>query len=97
MRHLLTAIIGFCTTMAAMAQIPPADGTGSAPVSSHHAAAHSSFSTMIMLTALIVIFWFFIMRPQMRRNKEQKNTLNSLAVGDEIVTIAGIFGHGYGR
>ena len=41
---------------------------------------------------LIVILYFFMLRPQMKRQKEQKAMVGSLAKSDEIVTAGGIVG-----
>lgn len=39
-----------------------------------------------------VIFYFLLIRPQSRRAKAQKALLNTVEVGDEVVTTAGVFG-----
>ncbi len=41
---------------------------------------------------LIAAFYFILIRPQKKKEKETRNMLNSLAVGDEIVTIGGVHG-----
>lgn len=38
------------------------------------------------------IFYFLLIRPQKKKEKQFKNMLNELQVGDEIVTIGGMFG-----
>jgi preprotein translocase subunit YajC len=48
---------------------------------------------LIVLIALFVIFWLFIIRPQRRRLQEQRELHESVAVGDEIVTMGGLLGH----
>ena len=52
----------------------------------------SMFSTLIMLVALVAIFYFLMYRPQKKQEKETKNMLDNLQVGDEITTIGGIIG-----
>lgn len=42
--------------------------------------------------AMIPIFYFLIYRPQAQKQKKQKNFLDSLEKGDEIVTASGIVG-----
>ena len=37
-----------------------------------------------------LVFWFFMIRPQMKRQKKQKKFIESLAVGQDIVTDSGI-------
>lgn len=44
------------------------------------------------LLVLVVIFYFMLIRPQMKRNKELRQMLGSLAKGDEAVTSGGIAG-----
>jgi preprotein translocase subunit YajC len=39
-----------------------------------------------------VIFYFLLIRPQSRRQKAQRALLSTVAVGDEIVTTAGVYG-----
>ena len=41
---------------------------------------------------LIAAFYFILIKPQKKKEKETRNMLNSLAVGDEIVTIGGVHG-----
>ena len=47
---------------------------------------------LIMMVLMIVVFYFFMIRPQMKKSKEQKNFRESLKKGDKIVTIGGIHG-----
>ncbi len=46
----------------------------------------------IFLIGFLVIFYLMIWRPQAKRAKEHKNLVNSLSVGDEVVTGGGILG-----
>ncbi|MDH0748428.1 preprotein translocase subunit YajC [Pseudomonas sp. GD03842] len=46
----------------------------------------------IFLVGFLVIFYLMIWRPQAKRAKEQKNLLNNLQKGDEVVTSGGIAG-----
>ncbi len=63
----------------AMAQ----DGAADAP---------GMLGTFIPLILIIVIFWFLLIRPQMKRNKEHRQLVSSLSVGDEVVTSGGLLG-----
>ncbi len=49
----------------------------------------ASFLPMILL---IVVFYFLLIRPQRKRDKENREMLANLKVGDEIITIGGIVG-----
>lgn len=45
-----------------------------------------------MIVFLIAVFYFLLIRPQQKRQKEHKNMVEALAVGDEVSTNAGILG-----
>jgi len=44
------------------------------------------------LVAMVVIFWLLILRPQMRRQKEQQAKLGALKKGDQVLTGGGLIG-----
>ncbi len=46
----------------------------------------------VFIGLMIVVFWLFMIRPQAKKQKQQKNFLSNLQKGDKIVTIAGIHG-----
>jgi preprotein translocase subunit YajC len=46
----------------------------------------------IPLIVIFVLFYFMLIRPQMKRAKEQKNMLSALQKGDEIITAGGQLG-----
>jgi len=39
-----------------------------------------------------VVFYFLLIRPQQRRAKAQRELTQTTAIGDEVVTIGGLFG-----
>jgi preprotein translocase, YajC subunit len=41
---------------------------------------------------IILVFWFFLIRPQVKRQREQQKFIESLREGMEVVTSAGIIG-----
>ena len=45
---------------------------------------------VIMWVGIIGVFYFFMIRPQQKKQKEQKNLLGNLKKGDMVVTIGGI-------
>ncbi|MGH2738411.1 MAG: preprotein translocase subunit YajC [Actinomycetota bacterium] len=47
---------------------------------------------LISLALMVAIFYFLLIRPQQRRARQQRELVNSLSVGDEVVTIGGMFG-----
>ena len=56
-------------------------------------ASQGSFlSVLPMLIVFILIFYFLLVRPQSKRAKQQRELLNSIALGDEILTTGGVIG-----
>lgn len=53
----------------------------------------SALSSILMLVAFFAIFYFLLIRPQMKRNKEQRKMLAEITMGDEVVTSGGIIGN----
>ena len=52
-----------------------------------------NFSSMILIyAALFGALYFFMIRPQKKKQKEEKKMRENLQVGDEVVTIGGIHG-----
>lgn len=51
-----------------------------------------NYTFLISLVLMVGIFYFLLIRPQQRRARQQRNLLGSLNVGDEVITIGGIFG-----
>lgn len=51
-----------------------------------------AMSQLIMILLIIVVFYFFMIRPQMKKAKQEKLFKESLVKGDKIVTIGGIHG-----
>jgi len=48
--------------------------------------------TFMPFIGMAVIFWFFILRPQMRQQKEQREKINSIKRGDQVLTGGGFLG-----
>jgi preprotein translocase subunit YajC len=48
------------------------------------------WSQLIFFVPMIAIFYFFMIRPQMKKQKDQKKLIDSIAKGDKIVTLGGI-------
>lgn len=47
---------------------------------------------ILPIVLLVVVFWFFLIRPQRKRDKEERSMRDSIQVGDEISTIGGFIG-----
>ena len=56
------------------------------------AGSASMFPSLIMMVLMFVVFYFILIRPQKKKEKEPKNMLAALKVGDEVATIGGIHG-----
>ncbi len=50
------------------------------------------FESLIFPLGLIFLLYFFMIRPQLKRQKEHKKLVNSVAKGDEVQTEGGILG-----
>ncbi|HEU4901314.1 MAG TPA: preprotein translocase subunit YajC [Flavisolibacter sp.] len=49
-------------------------------------------SSLIFMGMIMVVFWLFFIRPQAKKQKQQKLFIEDLKKGDKVVTIAGIHG-----
>jgi preprotein translocase subunit YajC len=47
---------------------------------------------LLSLVLMVAIFYFLLIRPQQRRARQQRELVSSLDVGDEVVTIGGLYG-----
>ncbi len=45
-----------------------------------------------LLVIMFVVFYFLLIRPQRKRDKEMKEQMAKLTVGDKVVTIGGLVG-----
>ena len=48
--------------------------------------------SLLPLIAMFVLLYFLLLRPQMKRAKEQKQMIASLQKGDEVITSGGTLG-----
>jgi preprotein translocase subunit YajC len=46
----------------------------------------------VPILAIIVVFYFFMIRPQAKKHREQSQFLQSLKVGDQVITASGFLG-----
>ncbi len=51
-----------------------------------------NFGGIAIMVLMFVVMYFFMIRPQSKRAKEQKKFAESMNVGEQIVTTAGIHG-----
>ena len=74
----LLSLLGISTAYAATTAAAPQQG--------------SFLSVLPMLVIFLAVFYFLLVRPQQKRAKEQKNLLENLSMGDEVLTTGGIVG-----
>lgn len=48
--------------------------------------------SFLPIILMFVVLYFLMIRPQMKRQKEQKNMMDALAKNDEVVTAGGVLG-----
>ncbi|MHB1187690.1 preprotein translocase subunit YajC [Thiobacillus sp.] len=56
------------------------------------AAAPPGITDFLPLIIIFILFWFMLIRPQMKRAKEQKKMLSEIQKGDEVITASGQVG-----
>ena len=54
--------------------------------------ASGGMGNIIFIALICVVFYFFMIRPQMKKAKDQKKYMEGIKKGDKIVTIGGIHG-----
>ena len=56
------------------------------------AGAQDSLMGLLPLVLIFVVFYFLLIRPQTKRQKEHKEMVAALGVGDEVTTAGGLLG-----
>lgn len=54
--------------------------------------SEGGWMSMLPLFLILVVFYFFFIRPQTKKNKEQRKFREALKKGDKVVTIGGVHG-----
>ena len=52
----------------------------------------AGLANLVFLAFLIAIFYFLLIRPQKKRQETHRRLIESVQVGDEVVTIGGFYG-----
>lgn len=65
---------------------------GNAQQAAEAAGPMSMIVSLLPMVLLIAVFYFILIRPQRKKDKENKEMLSNLKVGDAITTIGGIVG-----
>ena len=73
------------TTGAADAAVAGEDMSGAAGVV-------GLIGSLLPMILIFVVFYFFLIRPQRKKDKQVKEMLANLKVGDRVCTIGGIYG-----
>jgi preprotein translocase subunit YajC len=68
----------------AFAQTAPAAAASDSPL--------GGIGGMLPIILMFVVLYFVMIRPQMKRQKEQKAMIDALAKGDEVVVAGGLIG-----
>ena len=55
-------------------------------------ATGGGYESMFLIVAMFGVLYFLMIRPQMKRAKEQKAMIEALQKGDEVVTAGGLVG-----
>ena len=51
-----------------------------------------SLSGFLPIVLIIIVFYFFMIRPQVKKQKDQKKYVEELKKGDKVITTAGMHG-----
>ena len=62
------------------------------PAYAQSGAAGGGFESMILILLMFGVLYFMMIRPQMKRAKEQKAMIEALQKGDEVITAGGLLG-----
>src|SRR5438105_2769231 len=64
---------------------------GSASAASGQTASNP-IGLLLPIVLLLGVFYFMLIRPQQRRSRSQRSLMDSLSVGDDVITIGGMHG-----
>ena len=86
----LSKLFGIAT---AVAEAPgAADAAVAGEEMSGAAGVISLIGSLLPMILIFVVFYFFLIRPQRKKDKQVKEMLANLKVGDRVCTIGGIYG-----
>ncbi|MHA7840986.1 MAG: preprotein translocase subunit YajC [Gammaproteobacteria bacterium] len=72
--------------------VPTALAVSDSPSATHVVHQGGDFGFFIVLAVFFAVFYFLVIRPQNKRAKEHRETLDKLVLGDEVVTSGGVLG-----
>lgn len=91
MKSIFSYLVSFAVAISFTACVPPG-GTGTGGNGQSGGASGFGGFQFIFLGLMILVFWLFFIRPQAKRQKQQKSFAQNLQKGDKVITIAGIHG-----
>ncbi|NVK84199.1 MAG: preprotein translocase subunit YajC [Cytophagia bacterium] len=53
------------------------------------------YMQLVLFGGIALVFYFFMIRPQQKKQKDQKKFINEIKKGDSVVTIGGMHGTVY--
>ena len=53
---------------------------------------NQNMMSIVWIIVMVAVFYFLLIRPQQKQRKERQSMMDSLSVGDEIITIGGFIG-----
>lgn len=69
-----------------------AEGETAAQAAGSNSAMGNPIGSVVMIVLMIAVFYFLLIRPQKKKDKEKKEMLASVSVGDTVATIGGVIG-----
>lgn len=85
-------LIASVSALQASAMTFSASADAAAASSSASGSQPSMIPSLVIMVALFAVMYFVLIRPQKKKEKEQKAMQRDLRIGDEVVTIGGIVG-----
>ena len=49
-------------------------------------------SSLIMFGMIFAVMYFFMIRPQIKKQKQEREYRSALKIGDSVITIGGVYG-----
>ena len=86
----LSKLFGIATAVAEATGAAAAAGAGEEM--SGAAGVVGLIGSLLPMILIFVVFYFFLIRPQRKKDKQVKEMLANLKVGDRVCTIGGIYG-----
>lgn len=90
MKHLFSMLTVTMFSILVQAQETSTAAAAAAPAGAP--AAPPVWANFVPFIVILVVFYFFLIRPQSKRQSELKKFVDSLKVGDQVITQSGILG-----